>query len=207
MADKQKRKRKKEKPEQKPWKNRIIGHGEAVPSELVANDRNWRLHPASQRQIFDAAVDDIGFIRSIIVNNRTGRIIDGHLRLKSALDRKQPTITVEYVDLSEAEELKALATIDPIAALAETDEAELKSLIRETNFADQGISDMLAALVAEDESPDPEPETQNVENQDKGPAVNRYEIVIECRDEDDQRALFVRMEEEGRSVRATIRSF
>jgi hypothetical protein len=28
-----------------PWRNRIIGHGEEAPDQLLANPRNWRIHP------------------------------------------------------------------------------------------------------------------------------------------------------------------
>jgi len=34
----------------KPWINKIVGHADVPPAELVAHDKNFRLHPASQKE-------------------------------------------------------------------------------------------------------------------------------------------------------------
>jgi len=31
------------------WRNRITGHGDEAPDQLLANPRNWRIHPAGQQ--------------------------------------------------------------------------------------------------------------------------------------------------------------
>src|SRR5215831_9998043 len=103
------------------WKKKILGSADVAPAELVANDRNFRLHPDAQKEALRGAIDDIGFIRSVTVNKRTNRVIDGHLRVKLALETGQETIPVEFVDLTDDEEAEALATIDPLASLAQTD--------------------------------------------------------------------------------------
>lgn len=93
------------------WDKRIVGNADVPPGQLVGNDRNFRLHPDAQKEALQGVIDDIGFIRSVTVNRRTGRVIDGHLRIKLALETEQETIPVEYVDLSEQEEAEALATL------------------------------------------------------------------------------------------------
>jgi hypothetical protein len=116
------------------WAIRVVGHDMVAPDQLLANPRNWRLHPRSQQQALDEAVAEVGFIRSVTVNRRTGFIVDGHLRVERALAAGVTAIPVEYVDLSEEEEWKALLFFDPIAALATKDEAALAALRGEVDL-------------------------------------------------------------------------
>ena len=129
-----------------PWKNSIVGHAEVAPGELVANDRNFREHPRAQKAALAGAIEEIGFLRSLTVNQRSGCIIDGHLRLELALEKGEATIPVEYVDLSEEEEAVALATIDPIAAMATTNKQALEALLKDAQVRDSSLRDMLADL-------------------------------------------------------------
>jgi hypothetical protein len=50
---------------------------------------------------------------------------------QQALSHEQPIIPVLYVDLSEDEERLVLASLDPLAAMATTDEAKLRDLLTE----------------------------------------------------------------------------
>lgn len=100
------------------WKSRIVGHAKVAPDQLVANPLNFRTHPMRQREALKAAIEDMGFVRSVLVNKRTGNLVDGHERVWQALTSEQPTIDVEYIDVSEEEERKILATLDPIGELA-----------------------------------------------------------------------------------------
>src|SRR5690606_15210341 len=99
------------------WRSRIVGHGEEDPDQLLANPRNWRLHPKEQQRALGAALGDIGWVQSVIVNQRTGHLVDGHLRVELALSRDEPSVPVVYVDLSADEEAIVLATLDPIGAM------------------------------------------------------------------------------------------
>jgi ParB-like chromosome segregation protein Spo0J len=57
-------------------------------------------------------------VAEVLVNKRTGFVVDGHLRVAAALEHDEPTVPVRYADLSDEEERLVLATFDPIAALA-----------------------------------------------------------------------------------------
>ena len=103
------------------WINKIVGHAEVPPDQLLANPNNWRIHPMYQQKALQGVINDIGYIKSVTVNKNSGMVIDGHLRVTLALRDNIPTIPVEYVDLTEAEEAEALITLDPIAALAGSD--------------------------------------------------------------------------------------
>ena len=76
-----------------------------------------------------AVLAEVGLVQSVIVNERTGNLVDGHLRVKLAMRKHVPLIPVCYVDLSPEEEAKILATIDPLSAMAGRDQAMLDELL------------------------------------------------------------------------------
>jgi uncharacterized membrane protein affecting hemolysin expression len=131
------------------WQNRIVGHGEEAPDQLLANPRNFRVHPKAQQAALEGALNDLGWIQQVIVNRRTGHLIDGHLRVTLAMRRNEPAVPVVYVDLSEAEEAEALATLDPISAMATTDAAKLDELLRDVQSGEAGVQAMLSQLAAD----------------------------------------------------------
>lgn len=110
------------------YKNKILSSGVVNPNELIANPKNWRRHPEHQKEALDEVLSSVGWVQDVIVNKTTGLIVDGHLRVELALSKGETEIPVKYVNLTETEEAIILATIDPIAALAETDKQAIKDL-------------------------------------------------------------------------------
>ena len=119
------------KPDHVAWRSRIVGHGEAAPAELVPNERNWRRHPPSQQKALAGALTEVGWVQQVVVNRTSGRLVDGHLRVELALARGEPAVPVTYVELSEDEERVVLATLDPLAAMADADATKLAELLRD----------------------------------------------------------------------------
>jgi DNA modification methylase len=128
------------------WRNRIVGSGEVSPTDLVPNGRNWRTHPKRQLDALEGALDEVGWVQQVIVNRMTGRLVDGHARVERALARREATVPVIYVELSEAEEALVLATLDPLSAMAETNEAALDALLAGISIDDAGLAALLADL-------------------------------------------------------------
>ena len=128
------------------WRSRIVGHGEASPGELTANPRNWRKHPKAQRDALAAVLDRVGWVQDVIVNRTTGHLVDGHARLDIARQRGEASIPVVYVELDEAEEALVLATLDPLAAMAEADTDALADLLASVTSEDAALTSMLDAL-------------------------------------------------------------
>ena len=128
------------------WQNRIIGEGIEAPDQLLANPANWRIHPKPQQDALTSVLDTVGWVQRVIVNKRTGHIVDGHLRVEMAISRNEPGVPVVYVDLSEDEERTILATIDPLSAMAVTDDKLLAQLIAaiEDDSALNAVLDTLA---------------------------------------------------------------
>jgi hypothetical protein len=130
------------------WQNRIVGSGTENPDQLLAHDKNWRVHPKSQQNAMAAVFERVGWVQSVIVNQRTGKLVDGHMRVAMALSKHEPKIPVVYVDLSPEEEDVILATLDPLGDLAATDRAQLAELLTEIDQQD-GLGDEISALLTE----------------------------------------------------------
>ncbi len=121
------------------WRNRITGSGEEAPDQLLANPANWRIHPKAQQDALAGALDAVGWVQQVLVNRRTGFVVDGHARVALALSRGEPTVPVLYVDLEPAEEALVLATLDPIGAMAGRDDEKLKALLADVTVDDAGL--------------------------------------------------------------------
>jgi hypothetical protein len=138
------------------WKNRIVGSGEEPPDQLLANVSNWRRHPASQRKALRGALGTVGWIQAVLVNKRTGFVIDGHARIEEAISNHEPTVPVLYVDLSPEEERIALASLDPIGAMADRDQEALNELLDGLQVDDENLQSLLDSLsTVVVEKPDP----------------------------------------------------
>ena len=88
-------------------------------------------------------LSEVGWVQRIIVNQRTGYVIDGHARIAIAISRGEESVPVVYVDLDENEEGIVLASLDPLAAMAGTDQAKLDELLAEITVSDEALRDML----------------------------------------------------------------
>ena len=100
------------------WANRITRYDPEVdPATLNPHNRNPREHPEYQRSTMRGALESVGWVGPVIVNERTGNMIDGHMRTEEA-EQHGNTVPVIYVDLDEETERLALATYDPITSLA-----------------------------------------------------------------------------------------
>ena len=131
------------------WASRIVGHDRVDPSTLVANPLNFRIHPNAQREALAAALTEVGFVRSVTVNRTTGNLVDGHERVWQALKTEQAEIDVEYVELTQEEEHKVLATLDHIGGMAVIDDQLLGLLLSDVEAQDADFQKMLDGM-AED---------------------------------------------------------
>ncbi len=128
------------------WRNRIIGHGDEPPEQLLANPANWRLHPRDQQRALAGALSDVGWVAQVLVNRTTGHVVDGHLRVELAISRGEPSVPVAYVELSAEEERLVLASLDPLAAMATAEKDALAALLAGIETGDAALARMLAEL-------------------------------------------------------------
>jgi hypothetical protein len=177
-----------------PLKDRIIGLRRVSAKELLPHPKNWRQHPQKQRQALRGVLSDIGYADALLARQLAdGRLqlIDGHLRVQTTPDAVVPVLVL---DLDEAEAEKLLAVLDPLAAMATSDRAALDGLLEAIHTDDEGLQSLLDEL-AQDPAPDwnDEPAEINV--------AQAWQILVDCRDEADQRALYERLQGEGYACR------
>jgi len=130
------------------WRNRIVRSGDAALAEIQANSLNFRRHPHSQAAALQAVISEVGIVQNVIINERSGRLVDGHLRVALAEQHGETSVPAVWVDLDDAEERLILATLDPLAAMAETDAAALAHLLAEVSPSDDALRSLVESLSA-----------------------------------------------------------
>src|ERR1039458_10205464 len=101
------------------------GQGES----LLPNPKNWRRHPKTEADALRGLLNEIGYADALLVRELPDRrlmLIDGHLRAETTPDQEVPVL---ILDVSEEEADKLLLTLDPLAAMAESDSERIKALL------------------------------------------------------------------------------
>lgn len=132
-----------------PLRNRIIETRMMDPRELVANPKNARLHGPEQKAVMRAMLQRVGFVDPVKWNQRSERLVDGHLRVQIAAEDGEPEIPVAVVDLDEDEEAVVLAAYDPLAGMAALDASMQVELLMSIDAANDALGDALSAMLAE----------------------------------------------------------
>lgn len=173
-------------------RNRIKGHRRIRAGDLVPHEWNFRLHPEVQRAALAALYRDVGFARSLLAYELPDgrlKLLDGHLRRELEPDLE---VEVEILDVTEEEARVLLLSLDPLAALAETQQ-ELQTRLRE--LAPPVAPEIQAAwLQAAEQTLSGEP--------DPAALPEQFLVVVTCTDEEQQRELIERLQGEGLQVRA-----
>jgi hypothetical protein len=192
-----------------PIRDRIKELRRVKASELRANPRNWRTHPASQRAALEGVLTEIGYAAALLARELPDgslELVDGHLRAETTPNQLVPVL---ILDVDEDEANKILATFDPLGALAIADDGQLGALLRDIETSSQALESLLADLTKdmiltpdggiEDWGPAREPN-------DTDPVVfpERFEVLVKCANEKQQIALVERLLEEGFECRALI---
>jgi DNA modification methylase len=125
-----------------------------VPAgDLVPNPKNWRSHPAAQQNALKGLLEELGYCDALLARelaNGKVEVIDGHLRRETTPDMVVPVL---ILDITEAEADKLLATLDPLASLAEADRDALTSLLAFVDTDSPAVRALLADLAAGDLTP------------------------------------------------------
>ena len=135
------------------FRDRIRDLRRVRAGDLVANPKNWRRHPQAQLDALRGVLAEVGYADALLVRELPdGRLalIDGQARAE--LDPEQQ-VPVLVVDVSDAEAAKLLATLDPITAMAEADDAALAALLSEIDTESEALKTMLAGLSEADAEP------------------------------------------------------
>jgi len=134
-------------------RDRVIGLERVRATDLIPNEKNWRVHGRKQRAAMRRALEEIGYAGALLARRREDgklALIDGHLRAETSPDMEVPVLVL---DVTEKEAMKLLATYDPISAMAEQDDEALRAVVEAAELE----ADELVALVdglLEDDDPE-----------------------------------------------------
>jgi hypothetical protein len=187
------------------WQNRIVGHGERPAKEFKFNPDNWRLHSELQKNAISAILAEIGWVTGVIVSVRSGLLIDGHARLEEAL-KLGPDTPVPYieVDLSEDEEKKILAVLDPIGAMATADTEKLQEIFDSIEFSSMDLTNIVSGLLPADILEDLlEEKGPNLSESDFN-YESKFGVIVTCDSEVHQQQIFNRLSTEGLNVKVVV---
>jgi hypothetical protein len=174
-------------------RDRIRDFRRVQARDLRPNPRNWRTHPSAQQNALRALLAEVGYAGALVARELADgslELIDGHLRAETTPDQLVPVLVL---DVTEDEANKLLAFFDPLSTLAGRDEeraAALASLVQTSSPELQAILSKLRG-----EAPDREPQEAA---DDIEPS---YQLVVQCADEAEQRALFTQLTEQGLTCR------
>jgi len=194
-------------------RDRIKSLRRVPASQLKPSPRNWRTHPDAQRDALRGILAEVGIADAVLARelpDGTLELVDGHLRAETLPEQKIPVLVL---DIDDAEAAKVLATLDPLAVMAEANQEQLTSLLREIKTESDAVDAMLLQLAvdskledlnepATDAPEDSEPDAPSEEAEIQIHDV--WEIVVECDNEETQRELFDRFHQEGLRCRLLI---
>jgi hypothetical protein len=183
-------------------RNRIKGHRRVRAGDLLPHELNPRLHTEAQRAALAALYAEIGFARSLLAYELPDgrlKLIDGHLRQDLAPDME---VDVEVLDVCDAEARALLLSLDPLAQLADYDQAALDRLRAVTSTDSDAIANLWASVGrANTEVEETMAATRSPRDKD---IPEQFLILVECDDEQTQIELLQRFQDEGLKCKALV---
>lgn len=125
-------------------RDRIKEFRRVKASELLPCPRNWRKHPEAQQNALRNILAEVGIADVLLVRETPNglMLIDGHLRAETDGDVEWP---VAVLDVTEKEADLLLASVDPIAEMAEPDPEKLADLLSTLDIESEELKALLEA--------------------------------------------------------------
>jgi len=137
-----------------PFRNSIIESGMIRAGDVLINPLNPRRHPQEQREVVKASIEEFGWVKRIIINKRTGELVDGEERIWEALaspEGEDTLVPYDMIDASEQEQNRIIMVLDRSSEMAIYDKERIEELSRQDpeweNKTLQALRDKLAEEV------------------------------------------------------------
>jgi len=186
-----------------PVRNRIKRHVRMRAGDLVPHELNPRLHSEAQRAALAALYAEIGFARSLLAYELPDgrlKLIDGHLRQDLTPDME---VDVEVLDVNDAEARALLLSLDPLAQLADYDGVVLDRLRALTSTSSDAVANLWAS-VGQANAAVAETLAARTSREHSEDIPEQFLILVECADEQSQRELLERFQQEGLKCKALV---
>ncbi len=175
-------------------RDRIKDFRRVKASELRPHPKNWRTHPAAQQDALRGVLAEIGYAGALLARELPDgslQLIDGHLRAETTPDADVPVLVL---DLDEQEAAKLLALHDPLAGMAEANDEVLAELLAHVETESDAVQSLLDQMLGHSDATLDEAEPES----EKAVAIpEAFQVVVECRDESEQQAVYERLTAEG----------
>jgi len=163
-------------------------------------------HPKNVRQGDIGAISESlkahGQYRPIVVDKRTNYILAGNHTWKAAKALGWAEISAGFIETKDDDEaLRILLADNRTTDLASYDDTELANLLKQLAETDEGL--LGTAFDGDDLDNLINNQNQTYENNEMI-LLEKYEVVIECANENEQTELLARFQNEGLIVRALI---
>ena len=130
-------------------RDRIKDLRRVMAKDLVPNPKNWRRHPKAQVGALRDLLTEVGYADALLARELPDgklMLVDGHLRAETTPDTAVPVLVL---DVSEEEADKILATLDPLASMAEPDTEHLKALHATVKTESDAVQELLKRTAGE----------------------------------------------------------
>jgi hypothetical protein len=178
-------------------RDRIREFRRVAARELRPNPRNWRTHPAEQRDVLRGVLSEIGYADALLARecpDGSLELIDGHLRAETTPDQEVPVLVL---DLDQTEADKLLTLLDPLASLASADASKRDALLAEIETESDAVKRFLETLARNEQ--DSSLADERIPEEVAIPEL--YQVVVECDDEAEQREVYEELVAGGRRCR------
>ncbi|MEN6450201.1 MAG: ParB N-terminal domain-containing protein, partial [Thermoguttaceae bacterium] len=165
-------------------RDRIIEFRRVKASELRPHPKNWRTHPASQRDALRGVLAEIGYAGALLARQLPDgslELIDGHLRAETTPEAEVPVLVL---DLDEREAAKLLAVHDPLAGMAEANREAMADLLSDVETENEAIAALLDNMLAESDGEaacqSAEIDVCDADERQPDSLPEAYQVVVEC---------------------------
>jgi hypothetical protein len=184
-------------------RNRVKSLRMVPASDLRPNPKNWRTHPKAQADALRGVLAEVGLADACLARELPDgslMLIDGHLRAETLGDGDVPVL---ILDVNEAEADKILATLDPLAAMADSDAAKLDELLRGVNTGSESLQMLITQTAAQaglyDTGKDVQQSVNDVwqgmpecENEE----LDKYKVIVHFKTPEDRKEFFELLSQE-----------
>lgn len=127
-------------------RDRIKEFRRVAASQLKPNPKNWRSHPKQQQDALRGVLAEVGMADAVLAREMPDgslMLIDGHMRTETVGDAQIPVLVL---DVNEEEADKLLATVDPIAAMADANSEALHGLLGGVSSDSEALTSLFEDL-------------------------------------------------------------
>ncbi len=118
--------------------------------DLLPNPKNWRRHPKAQAAALRGLLDEVGYADALLVRELPDgklMLIDGHLRAEITPDDLVPVL---ILNVTSEEADKLLLTLDPLAAMAESNTERITALLQTVQTNNDAVVSLLRRTAGEE---------------------------------------------------------